>query len=68
MLNELGFSGEKYTEKSFKNAGVTSATNAGLSLEQIAFHGRWLSSETPRHYRVMADEYRVKIAAQIPLR
>ena len=35
MLTKMGLPGRNYTEKSFKNAGVTAATEAGLQLEEI---------------------------------
>ena len=67
LLNQLGLNGNKYTEKSFKVAGVTAATEVGMSLEDIAFHGRWLSTESPKHYRKVSAGYRTNVAEKIPL-
>ena len=66
MLNSIGLNGSRYTEKSFKVSGVTASTAAGMTLDEITFHGRWRCSETPRQYRTMSIEYRKGIAQKIP--
>ena len=43
----LGFEG-KFSEKSYKVAGVTEGFDAGLSPEEMANHGRWKISDTPK--------------------
>ena len=43
----LRFEG-KFSEKSYKVAGVTEGFDAGLSPEGMANHGRWKSSDTRR--------------------
>ena len=67
MLSNLEIDSKCYTEKSFKVGAVTAATEAGISLDEIAFHGRWLCRETPRHYRNLSNDYRQKLASRIPL-
>ena len=67
MLNNLGFNGDKYTEKSFKVSGVTAAMENGISLDDVALHGRWHCRETPRHYRQMSLCYRKNLALKLPL-
>ena len=42
--------GESFRKKSYKVAGVTEGFDAGLSQEEMANHGRWKSSDTPKIY------------------
>ena len=46
LLKKLGFEG-KYSEKSFKVAGVSEAFNNNITMEDAMYHGRWRSLDTP---------------------
>ena len=55
-----------YTEKSFKQGGVSFMFNeAGASLQQVQVHGRWRNPTTPLYYRDDSDAYRVKLAKKM---
>ena len=49
LCHSLGFEGN-FSEKSYKVAGVTQGFDAGLTTEEMMYHGRWKSLETPNVY------------------
>ena len=61
ILLKFGLTG-KYSEKSFKVAGVSEAFNQGLSMEDAMFHGRWKSVETPAIYCHQSKKKRIDVA------
>ena len=51
LLDEHGFPGKSYTEKSFKVGGVTALCDTGEGLENVMVVGRWRNLYMPMHYR-----------------
>ena len=56
----------KFTEKSFKVAGVTSLLDSGESLQNVMIAGRWRGLLTPQHYRDTSMRFRLDVASRIP--
>ena len=56
----LRFEG-KFSEKSYKVAGVTEGFDAGLSQEEMANHGRWKSSDTLKIYYAQSVKWKIDI-------
>ena len=56
----LRFEG-KFSEKSYKVTGVTEGFDAGLSQEEMANHGRWKSSDTPKIYYAQSVKWKIDI-------
>jgi hypothetical protein len=50
-MTEMGLSAREVTDKSFKLLGVTEALKAGMTLEEVAQHGRWRTMEMPLRYK-----------------
>ncbi len=46
-MTKMGFSARGVTDKSFKMLGVTQALKAKMTLEEVAQHGRWRTTEMP---------------------
>ena len=59
-----GFEG-RFSEKSYKVAGVTVGFDAGLSSEQMMTHGRWKSSATPNVYYAQNKKKKMEISLKI---
>ena len=49
VCKDMGFQGN-FSEKSFKVAGVSEAFNQNCSMEDVMYHGRWKSLDTPAIY------------------
>ena len=62
LLSKYGLEG-KYSEKSFKVAGVSEAFNQGISVEDAMFHGRWKSVDTPGIYCHQSKKKRLDVAS-----
>jgi hypothetical protein len=61
-MSEMGFSARGVTDKSFKMLGVTQALKARMTLEEVAQHGRWRTTEMPLRYKHNSIEYKAEIA------
>jgi hypothetical protein len=59
---KLGIPG-KFSEKSFKVAGVSEAFNQGITMEDAMYHGRWRSIDTPAIYCHQNKAKRLKISS-----
>jgi hypothetical protein len=66
-MTEMGFSARGVTDKSFKMLGVTQALKAGMTLEEVAQHGRWRTTEMPLRYKHNSIDYKAEIASKIPI-
>ncbi len=64
---EMGFSARGVTDQSFKMLGVTEALKAGMTLVEVAQHGRWRTMEMPLRYKHNLIEYKAEIADKIPI-
>ena len=49
LCHSLGFEGN-FSEKSYKVAGVSQGFDSGMTSEEMANHGRWKSTDTPKIY------------------
>ncbi len=65
-LLDMGFNPVRITDKSFKMLGVTEALRAGMTLEQVAQHGRWRTTEMPLRYKHNSMDYKADLASRIP--
>jgi hypothetical protein len=65
-LLDMGFSPLGITDKSFKMLGVMEALRAGMTLEQVAQHGWWRTTEMPLHYKHNSMDYKADLASKIP--
>ena len=66
-MTEMGYSARGVTDKSFKMLGVTQALTAGMTLEEVAQHGRWRTTEMPLRYKHNSSDYKAEIAGKIPI-
>ena len=57
----LRFGGKLSGKKSYNVAGVTEGFDAGLSQEEMANHGRWKSSDTPKIYYAQSLKWKIDI-------
>jgi len=53
------------TDKSYKMLGVTCARAAGMTLEEIAQHSRWHTTEMPLRYQHNSMAYKKSLAEKI---
>ena len=67
LLRKHGFNADKISEKSPKMEGVSQTLNAGASLEEVMWLGRWRSINTPNHYKMNDTHYKQFIAGKIPI-
>ena len=59
-----GFSIKGISEKSAKFEGVSQTANAGASLEELMWLGRWKSLTTPNHYKNNDENYKKILASK----
>ena len=64
LFSSLGFVG-KFSEKSYKVAGVSQGFDAGLSSEEMMHHGRWKSIDTPKIYYAQNKKKKMDISTKI---
>jgi hypothetical protein len=67
MVSSVGLDATGITDKSFKMLGVTRMVNKGAALDDIALHGRWLTTSKPLHYKHNSIEYKEQIARLVPI-
>ena len=61
LLRKLEITG-KFSEKTFKVAGVSEASNNHVPLEDISAFGRWKNLETPRYYINQSKKRRMEVS------
>ena len=61
LLEKLNIKG-KFSEKTFKVAGVSEASNQHVPLEDISSFGRWKNIETPRYYMNQSKKRRMEVS------
>lgn len=66
MLEIVGVSGERMTDKSFKMLGVTRTLNAGVATDDVAHQGRWVTASMPLHYKHNSVQFKEKMSSQVP--
>ena len=64
LCHRLGFEGN-FSEKSYKVAGVSQGFDSGMSSEDMANHGRWKNSETPKIYYSQKKKKKIEIPKKI---
>ena len=64
LCSSLGFVGN-FSEKSYKVAGVSQGFDAGLSSEEMMYHGRWKSIDTPKIYYAQNNKKKMEISSKI---
>ena len=64
ILAKLNIEG-KFSEKSFKVAGVSEAFNQNISLEDAMYHGRWRCIDTPAIYCHRSRAKRLKVSKYV---
>jgi hypothetical protein len=47
--------------------GVTRTVNKGAALDDVAQHGRWITTSMPLHYKHNSIEYKEQIARLVPI-
>jgi hypothetical protein len=47
--------------------GVTETLKVGMTLEEVAQHGRWRTMEMPLRYKHNLTKYKAEIAGKIPI-
>ena len=67
LMLKHGFSVKGISEKSAKIEGVSQTANAGASLEELMWLGRWKSLTTPNHYKNNDENYKKFLASKIPV-
>jgi hypothetical protein len=67
MVSTVGVDATGITDKSFKMLGVTRTVNKGAALDDVALHGRWLTTSMPLHYKHNSIEYKEQIARLVPI-
>ena len=66
LIQATGEFERRYTEKSFKNGGVSYMFNkANATPHQVQVHGRWRNQSTAMYYREDSDEYRCELAQKM---
>jgi len=66
LLRDMGVKAAGVTDKSFKMLGVTETLQAGVSVQEVALHGRWRTAEMPLRYKHNSDKYKKEVASKIP--
>ena len=64
LLQKLNILGQ-FSEKTFKVAGVSEASNQHVSLEDISSFGRWKNIETPRFYMDQSKKRRMEVSTVV---
>jgi hypothetical protein len=67
MVSSVGLDATGITDKSFKMLGVTRTVNKGAALDDVAQHGRWITTSMPLHYKHNSIEYKEQIARLVPI-
>jgi len=67
MVSSVGLDATGLTDKSFKMLGVTRTVNKGAALDDVAQHGRWITTSMPLHYKHNSIEYKEQIARLVPI-
>ena len=66
ILSSMGWDKKAATDKSFKMLGVTEMLRAGMSVEEVANHGGWKTTDIVRRYQHNSLEYKRDTAAKVP--
>jgi hypothetical protein len=66
MLAKVGIFSDRATDKSFKMLGVTKTMDQGTALEDVMQQGRWRTVSMPLHYKVNSDQFKERIASNVP--
>jgi len=67
MVSKVGVDPTGISDKSFKMLGVTRMLDSGAPLDDVAQHGRWLTTTMPLHYKHNSQDYKEKTASLVPV-
>jgi hypothetical protein len=66
MLAKVGIFSDKATDQSLKMLGVAKTMDQGTALEDVMQQGRWRTVSVPLHYKVNSEQFKERIASQVP--